>query len=155
MGKFEIRVKGRLENVRMIEFPQDFRWFFTISCGNCREMYPKEVYLVAGEVMEAFGSRGSFNFVSKCRFCDSLGTLSFDGRLGGYEDSEEEKRVGCLEARGVKVHEWVLNSGFGVISESGKVFEDVRLDEGDWVEYDDSGEYLIGVYEVATSVCQC
>lgn len=154
MGKFELKIRSRLENVEKIEFSEDFRWFLAVSCTNCREMYPNEIYLEYGDRQEADGTRGTFNFVSKCRFCSNSGTLNFVGSIGCYENSEDDQVVASLEGRGIKVVNWVLNSGFSVVSQTGKVFEDVKLDEGDWVEYDESGEFLVGVYEVNTLVCQ-
>jgi hypothetical protein len=154
MGFFDVIFKARLDNVEKVEFPDSMRWFFKILCSNCREEYPKDVYFQANEKVEAQGTRGTFNFVSRCKSCGTHGNLSFVDNAREFCDSEEFKTIAKLEGRGIKILSWLVYMGFNVVSTSGKVFEDVRPDENDWVEYDDRGEFLVGVYEIETRVVE-
>jgi hypothetical protein len=155
MGIYDLLFHARLENATSVFFSPDARWFFLTSCCNCRESNNKEIVVTRSDSVQAPGSRGFFNFTMKCKFCNSLSTLKFsDGTTQAYENSERMEKVECIEARGMKITKWRVADGISVQSESGKVFETVNLEEGDWVEYDEEIGGIVGVYDVNTDIAE-
>ena len=154
MGVFELSLQARLDNVEKVCFTDSFRWCLKIACSNCREEYSKNIYFESGDQVDSQGTRGTFNYVSKCKFCGSSGTLNLIGSKKEYIESEDLKPIARVEGRGIKVLKGLIDSGFNVISLSGKVFEEVKPEDNDWVEYDDRGEYLVGVYEISTNISE-
>ena len=64
-----------------------------------------------------------------------------DLRSSVTAEDEDFVTIAVLECRGLEPIEWHLNDGFVVTTAgSGTKFEDVKLTEGDWYEYDEAGD---------------
>ena len=153
MGIFDLFFKARLDSVNEILISEDFRWYFLISCTNCGEENDREIYLNSKDLCEISGSRGTFNFAMKCKVCAKVITISILPRsVFPYHDSENFQKIAQFDVRGAKITHWRAPSGFNVVCGSGFVFEDINIEEADWVEYDNQGQTLVGVYEIETKV---
>lgn len=66
------------------------------------------------------------------------------------EDSEKFKTIVVLDCRGIEPTECFLSTGFVVESESGTKFEgeDVDLEQGEWVGYDEKSAQSVGIYSL-------
>jgi len=65
------------------------------------------------------------------------------------EDSNKFKSIVMFDCRGLSVIDFSPRNGFkchGV--ESNTVFEDINLEEKEWVDYDDKQNQPVGIYEV-------
>ncbi|CAG9329803.1 unnamed protein product [Blepharisma stoltei] len=174
MGIQDILIKARLEGIRNITPKSNFRWYFQVRCARCGEVNDKEIYLVAEEFHEKWGTPGTFNFVMKCKICENVGTINIlNGSIKNYsvygavtasknrdieiEDyeggSREEFQPICqCETRGLVIVSYRLNDGFTVESLTNKIWEDVDLSQGDWCEYDEDAGTVVGIYDIETRV---
>lgn len=100
------------------------------------------------------GSRGSANFVSKCKLCgreNSLDIIKESIAEYNAEDSNQMKKIVAFDCRGVEPTDFSPRTGFyceGV--ESPTKFTDIDLSEKDWCDYDESTQQSVGVYEVTS-----
>jgi len=65
------------------------------------------------------------------------------------EDSNKFKNIIAFDCRGLMIVDFSPRNGFkcrGV--ESNTVFEDINLEEKEWVDYDDRQNQPVGIYEV-------
>lgn len=65
------------------------------------------------------------------------------------EDSNTFKSIVAFDCRGLSIIDFSPRNGFkcrGV--DSSTVFEDVNLEEREWVDYDDRQNQPVGIYEV-------
>lgn len=153
MGIYNLLFKARLDGVVEVHPQRDMRWYFRIACTSCGEENEKEVYLHADEESQEDGSRGVFNFIMKCKICTRTVTLNLiKNSVVGYKDSENFQKIAEIDARGIRVVSWKATRGLNVKCESGTVFEDINIEDADWVEYDEQAGGLIGVYEILTAV---
>ncbi|CAI2381229.1 unnamed protein product [Moneuplotes crassus] len=149
MGKTKLYVSCRLENVDNLRLPGDDDWYFILQCGNCGMNTDTEVYFNPVEEIEMEGSRGSANYIAKCKSCERKGSISFI-KTAPYlmKDNEEPQMIAEFECRGWELAEFCPKGGYICQStESETVFDDVDLQEGDWAEYDDEGDVPVGIYD--------
>lgn len=66
----------------------------------------------------------------------------------GNADEDGYSCLLALECRGLEPVEWHLGPGFKAEAESGKVFEDVDLTEGDWFGFDETTDSSVGIAKV-------
>lgn len=65
------------------------------------------------------------------------------------DDNEKFKTVVVLDCRGVEPDDFFPGQGYkcsGV--ESGSQFNDINLEEGEWVDYDEKASESVGIYSV-------
>ena len=128
-------------------------WTFEIQCMNCGEKNERPITLTLEEKFDAPGTRGTFNFIMKCKLCGRQGTINYvEDTFKTYENSEEKEAICSFDIRGCDITNWIIGGDYNVQTESGKVFNSVDLSEGDWCEFDEDLNEVVGVYEVETSV---
>lgn len=65
------------------------------------------------------------------------------------EDSNIFKSIVAFDCRGVSVTDFSPRNGFKCYGvESNTLFEDVNLEEKEWVDYDEKQNQPVGIYEV-------
>ena len=53
-----------------------------------------------------------------------------------------------MDCRGLEPIDYFFGEGFKVTAESGTVFQNVNLEEAEWVEYDENSSQSIGIYSL-------
>ena len=63
--------------------------------------------------------------------------------------NEDPQPIATFECRGWDIAEFVPKGGYICEStQSETIFKDVDLSEWDWAEYDDDGDWAVGIYDV-------
>lgn len=152
MGLSKLLFKARLDGVSEVQFSRQTRWYFVIVCVQCNERNEKDVQVRMDDEVQMAGSRGVFNFVTKCKFCERVSSLSFAERCRlTYSDSECFEEVAEIDGRGLRIERWYAED-VNIVTNGGRTFQEVVFEEGDWVEFDEDQGALVGVYEVSTKV---
>lgn len=108
MPLYKLEWSLETKNVTKIKPQEDeFQWSFKLLCTKCHEKSERVNFRQVDEI-EIPNSRGTSNFVMKCKFCDSLGTvdivpkslLSFDSDKIGFQT------LCIIEGRGYEPIEW-------------------------------------------------
>lgn len=121
------------------------------------------------------GSRGQANLVTKCKMCSresSLGkffrhlhnidTLIVEpaiilfsdilpDTISKYtiEDSNKFKSIVTFDCRGISIIDFSPRNGFKCCGvETNTKFEDINLEEKEWVDYDERQNQPVGIYDV-------
>ncbi|CAG8555620.1 11030_t:CDS:2 [Paraglomus occultum] len=104
---------------------------------------------------EISGSRGSANFVMRCKFCRRESSAQFDPKPTTFytsDDSGKYAQMAVIECRGLEFTGFeprVRMIGFkAVSSESRTVFENIDLSEGYWADYDENGGVPVSISEI-------
>ncbi|KAJ3100740.1 hypothetical protein HDU97_001967 [Phlyctochytrium planicorne] len=156
MPKFALQLKADLENATDLRPAEsDYEWSFKVKCGSCHEENDGFITFNAVDQLDIPRSRGTANFVMKCKFCgsDSNATI-VENSLKPYnaDDSGSWKTVLTIEARGLEFVGWTPTHGQDLVvkgEESGEVFTlDFEDDPTTWVGYDEKGKCPIGVNDI-------
>ncbi|KAI1290159.1 UPF0587 protein [Halotydeus destructor] len=154
MGKTGLQIKCNLENITDLKpTGDDFRWHLKFKCSNCGEETPKVVYVCLEEKTRLKGGRGEANLVTKCKFCsreNSIEIIKDSLKPYTFDDNEQFKTVVAFDCRGCEPTEFSFRNGFAASGlESGKPFDDINLEENEWVDYDDKANVSVGIYEAS------
>ncbi|XP_029157265.1 uncharacterized protein ECU01_0250-like [Nylanderia fulva] len=153
--KYIVRAKGDFQNVKHLYIEQNYS--IVISCTNCGEKHSKHV-LVSDDNLVSKEYTGKVNLIVKCKMCDREMCIRISDPKGskkhihcgdpvlhtGYEEIQMSLKDGDtfivseLDVRGCFVKE-VSNVTCNIISESNKLFKDVRFVENGWVGSDQRG----------------
>ncbi|ERN15390.1 hypothetical protein AMTRI_Chr05g68950 [Amborella trichopoda] len=158
MVNLMLEIKGDLENLTNLQ-PQggcddpNFSYYFKVKCGNCGELSQKETCVTLSETVQLPKSKGSANLVQKCKFCGRDGNIVMipgRGKPLTLEDSESGKYVPLMmfDCRGFEPVGFSFRDGWAAESTSGTKFGDIDLSEGEYVEYDEKGQYPVGISNV-------
>ncbi|KAL1925150.1 uncharacterized protein VTP21DRAFT_33 [Calcarisporiella thermophila] len=154
MVKLALQIKAELENLTDLQPNLDHDFHLRVRCNHCNEENPNVITMNINEEHEIQGSRGTANFVMKCKFCSRQSSASFDTtskplvRPYTADHSGQFSPVVVIECRGLEFVGFEPRDGWtakGV--ESGTPFE-VDLSEGEWVDYDDKANNPVGVSEI-------
>ncbi|KAI0068428.1 DUF866-domain-containing protein [Artomyces pyxidatus] len=153
-----LSIKAELENVTdLVPASDDFEYFFQVKCTSCNETHPKLVSLNRIEEREVSAGKGSTaHFVWKCGLCKRESWAKFDSSSSPQPYSNDSNgqfapflTVDCrglefigFDPRGI----WKCRG-----AESGSSFDEVDLDEGEWVDYDEKAKLPVGVSKVECS----
>ncbi|GIZ02576.1 CXXC motif containing zinc binding protein [Caerostris extrusa] len=153
MGKIGLQIKAILENVTDLEaYGEDFRWYLKLKCMNCGEEPNKWQYVSLSEKLPLKGGRGEANFVSKCKLCARENSVEiFLDSFQKYtaDDSETFKTIVAFDCRGVDPTDFSPRIGFRAVGEtSGTIFDDIILEEKEWVDYDEKSKLSVSVCEL-------
>ncbi|KAJ3085988.1 hypothetical protein HDU96_005132, partial [Phlyctochytrium bullatum] len=155
---FHLEIKADLENLTDLAIPgPGYDWSFKVRCTNCREDHENYVLFNAEESFDLPRSRGTANFIMKCKFCSSDSSASIVDKSNhpyNAEDSGRWKRIVSVESRGMELIGWIATRGQSFRAtgaESGTEFEvDVYEDDDgqNWVGYDEEGKCPVGVSDL-------
>ncbi|XP_031568015.1 UPF0587 protein v1g245604-like [Actinia tenebrosa] len=155
MVRISLQFKANLENITNVKPDgDDFRWYLKLKCLNCGEETKQWIYLCSMESVAIKGSRGSANYVSKCKLCgreNSLDIIKDSIKEYNADDSNHFKTMVTFDCRGLEPFDFSPRTGFvGEGIETSTKFTDIDLSEADWSDYDERAQQSIGIYEVAS-----
>jgi len=148
---FTLFVKADLDGVAKVEFPA--QWSLVVQQSGGSET--RSIVVDPDNEEEISGSRGKCNFRMKWDAKDKKEAhLVVQKPKNGQDHLSLDNcklfmPIVAFECRGLDPIEWLLKDGsFRCISESGKVFEDVSLVEGDWFDYDEQSEMPVSLTDI-------
>ena len=155
MVKIALQMKATMDNVK--EFKSsgaDFRWYLKFTCNHCGEMSGKWNYVSLNKFTLAQRGNVINHFVSKCKICSRENTVTIlEDTIRPYtvDDEGKFKTIVSFDCRGIEPTEFSARDGWTIKAcDDGKVFTDVDLSEGEWVEYCDTTHRAVGIYEIET-----
>ncbi|CCE79920.1 Piso0_003012 [Millerozyma farinosa CBS 7064] len=155
MGNYYVKVSAELNGVTdlcPVDTPDNpFEYTFKIECTKCREEHPRPVTINRFEQYEVTGSKGSANFVYRCRMCKSEHSASISRTDRKYTSDDNGKAVPLLiiDARGVDFTEFKPVGQFQCTGAgSGTAFDEVDLEDGEWFDYDDKEGAEVSIVDV-------
>ncbi|XP_054714998.1 CXXC motif containing zinc binding protein-like [Uloborus diversus] len=153
MGKLGLQIKATLENITDLEaYDSDFRWYLKWKCMNCGEQSEKWQYITLAETCPLKGGRGEANFVSKCKLCsreNSVEILPDFAKKYTADDNETFKTVVVMDCRGLEPVDFSPRGGWRAVGESsGTVFDDINLEDKEWVDYDEKAKLSVSVCDL-------
>ncbi|KAJ2159006.1 hypothetical protein GGF46_003339 [Coemansia sp. RSA 552] len=162
MAVIELQFKASLEGLTDLapneaagpeEGAAPYLWHFKVQCGSCREVSENLVTIARTDSSKISGSRGEANLVMRCKGCKREGSMSImDEQPRAFTDQDKGfVTMLALDCRGMEpvefdpCGEWKARG-----SESGTVFDDVNLDEGEWFGYDEEAGEAVSVSDIKT-----
>lgn len=153
MVKLCLEIKAELENVTDLApaSGNTFEYFFQVKCNSCHEVHPKFIGVNRQDEREVSGGKNATaNFVWRCGSCKRESSAKFDEKSPTIPYSADANGqfapILTIECRGL---EFVGFDPRGIWKcaglESGTVFPEVDLSEGEWVDYDEKAELPVGV----------
>lgn len=126
-----------------------YHYTFTVTCTSCREAHPNPISLTRFEEHKTM-SRGTANFVLKCRSCGRQSSISILEPPKSYivQDPPTSQPIVKFETRGCSVENVVVAEGNTWTAESEKSKWEVDLSEvgsDGWVEYDEKAGEEVGI----------
>ncbi|KAK3821616.1 MAG: DUF866-domain-containing protein, partial [Benniella sp.] len=134
-----LQIKAELENItELVPAHDDHTWHFKVQCTKCRETDPGFITMNAIETKSLSTGRGEANLVMKCKGCKNEGSASFQSKPVAYvPESSKYSTIVKFDCRGLELVGFEAREGWKAKGdESGTVFEDIDLTEGEWVDYD-------------------
>lgn len=155
MPKYQIEWKAELSNVTDLRpLNEDFEWSFKVMCTKCHEVSEKPVTFKSTDQIEIPNSRGVSNFVMKCKWCNSLGTMDIEEKtLQPYlAESVGFQPLVVIEGRGWEPVEWLPLGKFGCSGQnSSTIFGDIPLDD-DWCDYDEKAGESVEIMNLKSQI---
>jgi len=154
MVKLQILFKADLERVTTLSPASDIQWNLKVKCSNCGEENEKWVGITSDETSSMNGSRGTANLVMKCKFCkreNSIDIVEGSSKHYTFDDSGKFVPLITFDCRGVDITAVDLRTGFVCEGEKRKQFN-VDFSDGDWVDFDESINESIGIYNPTSKI---
>lgn len=144
MVYFDLKVSIVSDNISEIFLGPSFEWCFRIRCSNCHTDHPNEIYFSESLQFEVKNSKGTANFVMKCKECSKDCSINVYEKSPKRIDCSEGKGQGILatfDCRGCELINWVIPSEdvFARSLESDTIFENVDLNDV-WMDYDEKSK---------------
>eukprot|EP00475_Leptophrys_vorax_P009002 TRINITY_DN15905_c0_g2_i1.p2 TRINITY_DN15905_c0_g2~~TRINITY_DN15905_c0_g2_i1.p2 ORF type:complete len:163 (+),score=12.31 TRINITY_DN15905_c0_g2_i1:203-691(+) len=153
-----IAIRAELENLTNLRpAADDFTYYFRVKCS-CGEVSAKESSVTKGEEYEMKGSRGTANLVQKCTLCARVGSISLvDGHAKPLTAEDSEARrfapLVCLDCRGMEPVEFFPKDGWRAEgAESGTVFGEIDLSEGEYSDYDERAGESVSILNIESEI---
>ncbi|KAK7694942.1 hypothetical protein QCA50_002130 [Cerrena zonata] len=155
MVRLLLSIKAELENVTdLVPESDSFEFFFQVKCNSCHEVHPKFVGINRLEERDVSGGKGNTaNFVWKCSSCKRESSAKFEANSPvkpySHEANGQFAPLVTLDCRGLEFVGFDPRGTWKCVGvESGTVFSEVDLDEGEWVDYDEKAAQPVGVSEI-------
>ncbi|GJJ68255.1 hypothetical protein EMPS_00601 [Entomortierella parvispora] len=152
MPVLALQIKAELENItELIPEDADHTWHFKIQCTKCREIDSNHITFNAIDKAEMGSGRGEANLVMKCKFCKCESSADFASKPVAYdiENSGKFQTIVTIECRGLELVDFAPREGWKAKgAESGTVFEDIDLTDGDWADYDEKSELPVAISDI-------
>ncbi|KAH8102544.1 DUF866-domain-containing protein, partial [Cristinia sonorae] len=142
--KLLLSIKADLENVTdLVPSSDAFDYFFQVQCSSCHETHPKFVSVNREEEHAVSGSKGATaHFVWKCSSCKRESTAKFETNAPPKPYSADANGqfapLVTLECRGLEFVGFDPRGTWKCVgAESGTVFSEIEIEDGEWVDYDE------------------
>ncbi|KAI9060576.1 DUF866-domain-containing protein [Trametes sanguinea] len=152
MVRLHLSIKADLENVTDLEPASDnFEYFFKVKCTSCNEEHPKMVSVNRVEEREVTTGKGSTaHFVWRCGLCKRESSAKFDpGEKPKPYSADANGQFASfltIDCRGLEFVGFDPRGIWKCVGvDSGTVFPEVDLEEGEWVDYDEKASVPVGV----------
>ncbi|CAG8823786.1 9523_t:CDS:2, partial [Gigaspora margarita] len=152
--KLALYFKAELEKVTDVGPSNEaYEWHFKVKCNNCNEINENWVGVNQLASNDITGSRGSANFVMRCKFCKREASAQFDNTsIKPYtiENSGQFSQIAIIECRGLEFVDFDPRTGFKARgAESKTIFDDINLtSKEDWADYDEESGVPVGISEI-------
>lgn len=149
-----LSIKAELENVTdLVPADDEFEYFFEVMCGSCHEIHPKFVSMNRLEERTPSVGKGSnVHFVWKCGFCKRESSARFEQEAPQPYSAASNGQFASLLALDCRGLEFVGFQPRGIWkcsgAESGTVFSEVDLSEGEWTDYDEKAAQPVSIMEI-------
>ncbi|EPQ60572.1 DUF866-domain-containing protein [Gloeophyllum trabeum ATCC 11539] len=152
MVRLLLSIKADLENVTdLIPASDSFEYFFEVKCTSCNEVHPKYVSLNRLEEKNVAGGKGSTaNFVWRCGLCKRESSAKFEPANPPQpytaDSSGQFAPLVTIDCRGLEFTNFDPRGTWKCVgAESGTVFNEVELEGGEWVDYDEKASLPVSV----------
>jgi len=155
MVRLLLSIKADLENVTdLVPASDSFEYFFQVKCTSCNEVHPKLVSVNRVEERDVSSGKGNTaHFVWRCGLCKRESSAKFEPSSVPQPYSADANGQFApfltIDCRGL---EFVGFDPRGIWRcagiESGTKFDEVDLEEGEWVDYDEKAALPVGVSNV-------
>ncbi|KAL6310089.1 DUF866-domain-containing protein [Sparassis latifolia] len=158
MVHLTLSIKADLENVTdLVPASDAFEYFFQVKCTSCNEVHPKFVSVNRQEERElSSGKRNKAHFVWRCGLCKRESSAKFEpGAVPQSYSADVNGQFAPLITLDCRGLEFVGFDPRGIWKcvgiKSGTVFNEVDLDEGEWVDYDERAALPVGVSNIEST----
>ncbi|GAA5812537.1 hypothetical protein MFLAVUS_005993 [Mucor flavus] len=154
MVKLGLYIKADLENVTDLSPVEDYEWYFKVECTSCHEVDDTWITFNQQDSYDMNSSRGSANLVMRCKFCKRDGTAQFEPsfkiRKYDVEQNGKFQQIAQFDCRGLELVDFQPRESWTCKgTESGTVFEEIDLCEGEWAEYDEKSGEPVGISNIS------
>lgn len=154
MVRLKLSIAATLENVTELEpVGDDYEWFFNVQCSSCRETHPKVISLNRLEQHDVSGGKNATaHFVWKCGNCGRASSAKFDPQWKVKPYTAENGQLQPIleiECRGLEFTGFEFRGTWKCVGTDSKTkFDEVELNDGEWVDYDEKSSLPVGVSEL-------
>lgn len=139
----DLRISFLSENVSELFVSPKYTWIFKLRCTSCQTDHPKSVFFDETSEFQMKNSKGTANFLIKCKECSKDASISIFQKftVSCKDGSKTQATLAVFECRGCELTEWSVNSeGLCAKSlESGKIFENIDISDV-WMEFDEKSQ---------------
>ena len=153
MVYIDLKLSFLSDNLSEIFILPSFEWCFMIRCSHCHTDHPKEIYFTENMEVDIKNSKGTANFLMKCKECNTFSTINVYQKSYRKINCSTGKGIGILatfDCRGCELIKWIVgNEGiFAKGLESDTLFENIDLTDL-WTDYDEKskGNVLIEEFQ--------
>jgi hypothetical protein len=137
-------------NVAEVSPSPDCLLHFTVTCSSCNEVNASPITVDPNDKVDMQGSRGTSNFVFKCKFCKRESSANILSVNKWTFSGNDWQTMVIVECRGLEFTRWFPNNPFTVTSSGGSTFNDVDLsDEDGWVDYDEKVGEEVSIMDIS------
>ncbi|EIW67035.1 hypothetical protein TREMEDRAFT_34294 [Tremella mesenterica DSM 1558] len=156
--KLKVMISMELEGVtEVVPAEEEFQYFFTVMCSNCRETHPNTISFNVKDEVEITGSRGHANFVWRCHNCKKENTASIIPTPPSksisptpYTTSGQWDTLISLDCRGLEFTKFHF---VGKWKWKGKKQEfEVEFEDGRWDDYDEINGLPVGINDIKSEI---
>ncbi|KAI0033409.1 DUF866-domain-containing protein [Vararia minispora EC-137] len=152
MVRLLLSIKAELENVTdLLPASEDYEYFFKVKCTSCNEVHPKIVSMNRVEEHEVNAGKGSTaHFVWRCGLCKRESTAKFEPKnppqAYTVDANGQYAPFITVDCRGLEFIGFEPRGTWKAAGvESGTRFDDITLEEGEWVDYDEKAAQPVGI----------
>ncbi|KAF7799267.1 hypothetical protein EIP86_010499 [Pleurotus ostreatoroseus] len=161
MVRLLLSIKADLENVTdLVPASDSFEYFFQVKCTSCHEVHPKLVGINRLEEREVSGGKGNTaHFVWRCSMCKRESSAKFEEKIPTLAYSADNNGQFApfltMDCRGLEFIGFDPRGTWKCVgAESGTPFNEVELEEGEWVDYDEKAALPVGVSNIENEWCR-
>ncbi|KAG0499889.1 hypothetical protein HPP92_004143 [Vanilla planifolia] len=129
-----------------------YTYYLKVKCERCGEISPKEACVTLSEEVPLPTKVGTAHLVQKCKLCGRDGNIQMiagQGRPLTLEQSQKEEYSNLMvfDSRGFELTGFSFADAWKAESLTGTTY-DIDLSTGEFADYDEKGEYPVGVSNV-------